>query len=148
MNCEICDKKDMDTTVILPPGRIVKPGEPLNVMACLECAKGSALYCHKHEKPHLGFEDGSTACIGCIEEKVFSAKWQAILYSNQIKESLSEDGYREIYREALKASRVVGSTPEMAILRFIITKAMRKHQTEVEVLKEVALTKKAEVLLT
>jgi len=53
------------------------PDGRLNTLACEGCAEKSGAYCLIHQRPHLGFEDGTTACKECIDEKV-AAKTEEI----------------------------------------------------------------------
>lgn len=64
MNCEICGE-DKRIMVSLP---IKKEDGCLNKIACLECARDSGAYCTRHDRPYMGFEDGSIACPLCRAE--------------------------------------------------------------------------------
>jgi len=68
MRCEIC-RKDPETIVLLP---LKQPDGRYNTFACMECSLESGHYCGKHDRPNLGFEDGTSACIKCVEEIVES----------------------------------------------------------------------------
>lgn len=64
MNCEICGA-DPEVIVLLPKKQ---PDGRYNTLACEPCSIESGMYCQKHERPHIGFDDETTACIPCIEE--------------------------------------------------------------------------------
>jgi hypothetical protein len=62
--------------IVILPKR--KPDGCLDTLSCLECARKSGIYCLRHNRPHLGFEDGSTACVLCVEEAVEEADTEEI----------------------------------------------------------------------
>lgn len=42
----------------------------METFVCIPCSLEQGMYCEKHEIPHLGFSDGTSACRDCIEEEV------------------------------------------------------------------------------
>lgn len=66
MKCEMCGR-DPELIVLLPKKQ---PGGKLNTFACKGCSIESGMYCQKHQRPHMGFNDETTACMLCIEDIV------------------------------------------------------------------------------
>ena len=64
--CELCEA-DADIINILP---ITQPDGKLDTMACTGCSESSGVYCLEHKRPHLGFNDNTTACAECIETEL------------------------------------------------------------------------------
>lgn len=59
--------RDPELIVLLPKRQ---PDGKLVTFACEDCSVKSGMYCKKHERPHIGFEDETTACMLCIEDIV------------------------------------------------------------------------------
>lgn len=68
MECEICGETVADLAII----PIKQENGSLITLACIKCAKDKGMFCTRHNRPHIGFEDGTHACILCIEEEVES----------------------------------------------------------------------------
>lgn len=66
MKCEMCGG-DPNLIVLLPKRQ---PDGKLVTLACEGCSIESGMYCQKHERPHTGFTDETTACVLCIEDVV------------------------------------------------------------------------------
>ena len=128
MKCEICKKSIGGVIVILP---IIQPDGKLDTLACEKCAHDSKAYCIKHDRPHVGFSDGSTACLWCIEEVVKVNTVNAISVSNHIKDVLPEDQVDELDEAAEAAAAVRGCTEDIAILRFIASATVRSGKKNI-----------------
>ncbi len=151
MKCEICggDPK----LIILLPKR--QPGGKLNTFTCESCAGESGMYCQKHQRPHLGFEDETTACAACIEETLAKdgeriAGMFAVAVSQsekapQIKQAITD--YLEeinlmlprVDLADLPLAVMFLSTPHaLNATRPIIAYALRMEMTPEEVIQKVA----------
>lgn len=122
MKCEICSKPDPEIIVILSA---IRPDGCLNTLACLECAEKSNAYCVKHETPHLGFVDDSTACRMCVEETLIEKREEAEAIFRNLEQSLPTEEMDFLINKARIACTVTGDKVAEVILRFFITKAMR-----------------------
>ena len=124
MNCEKCEK-DANLLVILP---LHRPDGCLNTIACLECAKKSGVYCLKHKKPHLGFDDGTTVCIYCIEAEVEQHRVELTDLVNTEIFSQIDEGAIERYNAWLAELSVKGGEiNKPAGIRAIVTLALRRR---------------------
>ena len=101
----------------------------IDTLVCYECAKKSEAYCRKHNRPHLGFIDGTTACRWCIEELVETYKNKASQIKNTICEALPEDQREDLSEASEISSEIMESSQNVAILRFVATSAMRSNRT-------------------
>jgi len=128
MNCESCgdDSKEF----------VVLPGRLENKIVCLSCAEKSPAYCKKHKRPHLGFEDGSTACILCIEEMVEDKKKEGVNVWGELCERIPAMELARLLDWAELTSSLKGETKERAMLRAVITKALRTDQPTKAVIRE------------
>jgi hypothetical protein len=132
-----CELKDHEADDIAPLP-IRKPNGDLQTFACLEHAKELGFFCEAHQRIHLGFDDGSHACVVCIEEKVEKADprigpW----YWGLLKKHLSEDEFTMILAEALEAHDETMEHPTKLLLRWIITAAERHGKLDQEIVQEV-----------
>ena len=133
MKCELCGK-DPRVIVILP--RRQANGK-LDTLACEACAKKSGAYCKKHDRPHVGFMDGTTACIYCIEELVKANESKAVGIYSRLRDGLSSDQLEYLGDAAETSSEVMRCSASVAVLRFIASKALRTNQTIDEVIFQV-----------
>jgi len=134
MNCDLCKKPDPKFLVILP---LRQTDGKLDTLVCEDCAKKSKAYYQKHERPHLGFMDGSTACIYCVEELVEANKDNAIEIRDRVRATLPMDQLEELDDTAECAAEISKCSKSVAILRFIASKAMRSHQTVEKVIYQI-----------
>jgi hypothetical protein len=134
MNCDICKKLDPHLIVILP---IHQPNGNLDTLACEECALKSKAYCKKHERPHLGFFDGTTACAWCIEEMVKEKTDQAEEIRNCLRALLPEDQLEALNDAAEMSAEVAQCTESVAVLRFLASKAKRTNETVDDVVYQI-----------
>jgi len=68
MRCVFCGR-DPNPVVLVP---LQDAEGRLEQFACVTCAAEHGLYCSKHDRPHLGFQDGTHACVECVEEDAAS----------------------------------------------------------------------------
>lgn len=151
MNCEICGK-DPEEYVILPKRQ---ENGSLITMACVDCSRISGMYCLKHQTPHLGFVDDTSACRDCIEEKVHSEGERiAGLFSGAVERSDKRQQIEKAINEWLELvnlsmrsasladlplAMLVKQTPQaLNISRAIITYASRMKITPEEVIEKVS----------
>jgi hypothetical protein len=143
MNCGICQK---DIGEIIVPLPIRQPDGALEVLACLACAKVSAAYCTKHDRPHMGFVDRTTACRFCIEEEVARLTPSAEEIFERILDDLDAEEFEDLLDEARLSSVITGESVEVCLLRIIVTKAQRTGST-VENVIELLLTEQSSGVL-
>ena len=144
MYCEICDEEKSSLIIILP---IKQTDGKLNTLACLDCAEKSSAYCIKHKLPHLGYEDGTTACKLCIDELV---NCELGAGAAVLRASLNKLPVREINRLSLWATdvaRIINGDKESCILRAFATKALREKITIREVMVRVSYAQSVEGIL-
>ncbi len=151
MNCEICGA-DPETIVLLPKKQ---PDGRLNTLACISCSIESGLYCQKHNRPHLGFDDGTTACIPCIEE-ILERDGERIAGSLAVAISQSEQGpeiqrglenwLRNIHQKLLRvdladlsvALRYKNTPYAVNISRAVVSYSERMRMTPEEAIAKIA----------
>lgn len=134
MYCEICKSENSPIIVVLP---LRQEDGQLSTMACMNCAEKSSVFCNKHGRPHLGFNDGSTACIFCIEEVVIAKQHEIPVILTTLGTQLPQKQYQRLLDWANFVS-TMGKTmgadfgpTQICILRALATKAMRS-QTDIE----------------
>jgi len=136
MSCEICGK-DSEEIVILP---IKKQDGNLCTLACLECARKSSVYCKKHNRPHMGFEDGTSACIVCVEEMLVKIKSKKDKVWESFKKELPLIEVLRLLDWAEFSAFCTKDPKEVCILRTIITRALRFNKSPEEILQEIINT--------
>ena len=134
MECELCGSSSFDTIVILP---IRQNNGNLFIIACLKCAKGSSVYCKKHNRPHLGFIDNSTACIPCIEEIAAEREYEGLIVLVLLRKRLPSEEFNHLFQVAEAARAVTKSSGCVCIMRFLVAKALRTNQDILEIVKEI-----------
>ena len=114
------------------------------------------MYCQKHQRPHLGFEDETTACISCIEEIVekdgekiagsFAAAIERSDKASEIRRSIGEwlattqsmiEGGVDLVDLPL-AMRFQRTPQALNISRAVVTYSQRIRITPEEVIERVA----------
>jgi len=144
MKCELCGQDIGDVVTSLP---LKKADGSLNTFACLKCAKKSSVYCKEHEKPHIGFIDGTTACIYCIEEMVTENRQKEAGIFESIRQKLPSEEFERLSRWATASSLITGNSRKTCILRAVATKAKRNKQSIEEVVEKIIETKSVEYIL-
>ncbi len=143
MRCELRNH-EADHLVLLP---IHQPDGSSITTACLEHARESGAFCNTHEEPHLGFMDGTHACVRCIEDEVAQSTYLASSFAKVIRDRLSRDDLIELTEWSSVSSETNGSTEDVCILRAVITTAHRLGITDQEVIQEIIDRKTVEVIL-
>lgn len=144
MNCGVCGKDIGKVIVNLP---LKKADGSLSTLVCLKCAQKSSLFCKKHQKPHIGFSDGTTACIYCIEEMVAKNQEKRDIIANELQEKLPQEELKRLMEWATESSSKTCSNVNTCILRVVVTKAKRNNQSIKEVLKNTIEAKSVKCLL-
>jgi len=151
MRCEICGG-DLNVIVTLP---IRQPDGKLDTLACESCAVKNDTYCQKHERAHLGFEDGTTACTSCIEEMlVKDGERIAGMFAAAVGRSEKAPEIRQAINEWLEeidsmlpkislaelplAIKFLETPHALNITRAIVTCAQRMNITPEKVIEKVA----------
>lgn len=138
-SCRICEQQT-DTFNILPPGIRLENAREV-WMACDNCAQQLGYFCPRHEKPHMGFEDGTTACKICIDDEVEQhAEEIASAFFEGVDDSLHRNQILLEVREwAMVASDLAGGdTPNLhrTVARAIVTLSKRTGKSVEEVIEE------------
>lgn len=144
MKCGVCGKDIGDIIMLLS---IKTEGGHLDTWACLKCAENSSAYCKIHERPHLGFFDGTTACMSCINEMVLEKQ---LRYSNifiRLEEHLSYEEFERLAEWAATVSSMVKDSQLNCILRALVTKAQRSNQSVEEVFDKIVEDKSVKSIL-
>lgn len=123
MECERCGKEAKEFNILPIP----QDDGKLKTITCTDCAREIGLYCSKHDSPHAGFEDGSSACLRCVEEKV-AEKGKEIV--NSFREKVLTAGVGSgklgpLGSWILETSQMTGFDPDVVLARGIITVAER-----------------------
>ncbi len=132
--CEHCED-ELEVINMLP---IKRENGSLITITCTPCAEETNAFCKKHEMSHIGFDDESTACGYCIEERV-EVEWKEVS-GNFFKEVNSSENREEIL--ALidewnsKASRATRQPLEINLARVIIARSERLRVGTDEVIKQ------------
>jgi hypothetical protein len=144
MKCGICGEDIGDIIVSLP---IKTKDGRFNTLACLKCAEKSSAYCKKHQKPHLGFFDGTTACIDCIEEMIVEnqEEYSDVLF--KLKEVLPKEEFDRLVEWAIVVGEITGNSRLTCVLRAVVTKAKRSNQGIEEVIQKITEDKSVESIL-
>lgn len=143
LECNACGK-EANKFVALPVKR--KGGNSVSIM-CVACAENSPRYCEKHERPHMGFIDGSTACRLCIEETISKKESEGFNVWGLFKEKLPEEEVFQLLDWADFSVLITGNSKEKCVLRAVVTKALRNNQEIEEVIREVLEEKSVSSIL-
>ncbi len=143
MRCEMCGKES-DHFVMLP---IKQSDGRYNTIACFSCAQQSKVYCRKHDMPHLGFYDGTTACRICIEQLVNLKKDDASRILSEIQKSLSPEDFDNLMGWWAETSNITRDTFEVFILRLVVMKALRSKEELEDVLQTIQNERNAAAIL-
>lgn len=142
--CELCSI-EADIINILP---ITQPDGKLDTMACTGCSETSKVYCLEHRRPHIGFDDNTSACVECIETELDENAED--IYESFVSKMSSDKKNKVallvVHRWAMKSSDVRGEEIEKALARSIVTVSKRFNIEPNEVIKKTA-DKGASVLL-
>jgi len=135
IGCEICGGS-MPDFYILP---LKQPDGKLNTLACCGCAEKSGAFCITHHHPHLGFEDETSACTECIEEKVEADSSKIIVrFFQEIENSPHKESVlEELEKWSQVLSRRGSPHSDINISRAIVTSAFRFDTTPEEIINQV-----------
>lgn len=133
MNCEQCGLGTSEWFTYVP---IKHKDGKLNTYLCRVCASVSKAYCTIHSVPHIGFEDGSTACKKCIDMlatslKEFSEKWMSDLLP-----ILPFEDKRKLQEYIIGNSLLTGNDYNLIFALFIASKANRSGLNFEEVVEK------------
>ncbi|MBU1876992.1 hypothetical protein KKA72_01425 [Patescibacteria group bacterium] len=143
MKCEICGET-RDIVILLP---IKTGGGRFDALACLKCAESSSTYCKIHKRPHLGFSDGTTACMNCIQEMVIENEQRYSDILTQLQEHLPNKEFNRLIEWAITVSQITEYCQLICVLRAIVTKAQRNNQSIKEVFQKIVEDKSVESIL-
>lgn len=151
MNCEYCGVDPNPVVLLNKP----QPDGRLTIYSCQDCAIEAGMFCSKHQRPHLGFMDETSACLRCIDEQV-AAEGEKIagaltgrLISSDKREEV-EVTLNDWYESMMVESRYVGmadlsmalkvrrATHATNIARLVVTKAQRMNIEPEDVIEQVA----------
>jgi hypothetical protein len=122
MRCENHGCTDPGREIYLVPGA----GTVLMRFLCLPCCRQLGLYCDKHDLSHVRFEDGSHACIPCIEDDVQANSQCAQDHYNALASYLPLDEWTKLDDWADTVGGIMGDPgKEVTILRALLTRAHR-----------------------
>lgn len=142
--CEICGE-DPRTLIILP---IHQPNGSLITLACEECAEKSSAYCRVHHVPHQGFEDGTSACLLCIELDVQIFEEGISNIFREISNDLQNPGFAPFVEWLNNIRQIRWRESENTIItRAIITYARRMHIMTPDIFKEIEREHNANMLI-
>ena len=133
--CETCEKP-VDIINIIPQRR---PDGSLITLACTPCSIETGMFCTKHMRPHIGFEDGQTsACLFCIEEKVkLDGEEIVSTFQNGVEKSDKRLAILEVVNDYVERTmQITGDTRNFCIARAIVTAAKRFRKTPNKILSE------------
>lgn len=150
MKCEICGN-DPKSIVILPKRQ---ENGSLITLSCEPCAIASGMYCEKHQRPHQGFMDETTACIPCIEEilkqdgeKIAGSFAVAVAGSDKASEIQAairvwserlESGLSNVSLIELPGFiDLIRTKHPVRVARLVVTYSQRMHMTPDEAIKKV-----------
>jgi hypothetical protein len=139
MTCEICGA-DTSREIFLPIHQ--QNGNP-NTIACLSCAESSSGYCKQHRAAHIGFYDGTTACVLCVEQVTNSHVEIASSLIERMKSALPTDEWNTVVEIAKMNGLITRSSVQTGLIRILATKALRHKKTVEQTLDDIMRTKRA-----
>lgn len=146
MKCKLCDV-EMDIIVLIP---LRQPDGALEILVCRKCALKQGMYCKRHERPHLGFEDGSHACVECIKERVQELRKRGEGILKRLSQGLSPEVFKtltewaefvseemkEAWLPVVKVSVPLEKTSLGCILRAIATRSLCANEATEAVIEK------------
>lgn len=133
-DCEVCQKAT-NILNIIPQKR----GDgSLITLACTECATKSDMFCTNHQRPHIGFEDDTTACVSCIEEEVAQKGGEiSLLFFGEITKSAKEKEIIRAMKNYVETTSAIMASPKIhCVARAIVTAALRSGRSTDEVISQ------------
>ena len=144
MKCENCGKEDCEEFVVLPQK---SEDKGLVNIVCVDCAEKSPAYCKKHKMPHMGFFDGSTACLTCIEETVKKKESEGFSVWEILKEELPKEELLRLIEWAEFSAFAARDIEENCMIRAVVTKALRTNKEIENVIGEILFKKSVSPIL-
>jgi len=120
----------------------------LCTLACEECMKKSHTYCKEHDRIHIGFVDGTTACSECVNKlrQSFSLN-QAQKIASTILGDVSVPDAEKLRETAELSMMITGWSLPIAILHLAVARAVRSKQSVDEVVDNISNTESADSIL-
>lgn len=104
-------------------------GKSPNWIICVDCGKTAGVYCQEHEVPHQGFDDGTTACLLCINVTMRLNFEDRNEIARSIEISLPPEEFEELKIAAEKAGNVSYCDWQMELLRLAVYKSHRRRES-------------------
>lgn len=142
-NCEFCGI-DAEVLCLLP---IHQPDGRLDKFACHACAITSGVYCVNHDTPHHGFNDGTHACLNCIEDLTQDLVRRYPAMSSKVQGCVSAYMYERWRSWCVTAADVMRCNQNEAVCRAMATLAMRTATTSEELLERLVAERDITVLI-
>jgi len=120
--CGFCKKEAVEW--ILNPNN-----KSEHAIICVDCGKIAGIYCEKHEVPHQGFEDGSTACRSCIHETFLLNMERREEVAQFISSSLPPEEFGTLKEAAEDICEIAWCDWQACLLRFVVSKAFRNRES-------------------
>lgn len=135
-DCEVC-RKSTNILNIIPQKR---DDGSLITLACTECATKSGMFCTDHERPHIGFEDDTTACLSCIEEEVAQKGGEiSLIFFGEITKSTKKEEIIRAMENYVETTSIITESPKIhCVARAIVTAALRSGRSTDEVISQTA----------
>ncbi len=119
-----------------------------HAIICLACGIEAGVYCEKHDVPHQGFDDGSTACLECIDEEVQLKLGRRTGIGRLIERSLPPEEFAILKKAARGAGHIWRCGWREALLRLVVSKAQRIREEFVVAVSNLIEDGTAEFLLS
>jgi hypothetical protein len=123
MKCEACGKPDPDVFSLI--GLPNKDGR-VNSLVCEDCAKKLGWICHKHNRLHFGFADGSHLCLECVNDmaKEYATKYPWLL--RHLEKVLPNKEFTSLISYLRACSRITLQPIELCLARSLSVFALRQ----------------------
>lgn len=144
MFCRYCHQEIEGYIVILPSTTVDEDG-CLDTLSCLPCAEKSGLFCLKHSRPHMGFEDGSSACVLCIEETGRALDKNYVI--RILQGALPSQNWMMLQSWANFSASFIADTAEACIVRAVVSAAYRSDKTIELIFEEIIAKQTAASIL-
>ena len=143
--CGLCHKRIGEDIIVIP---LRQTNGALDTLVCLSCARTSGMFCVRHNVPHLGFNDDTTACPVCIKEVVDLHDAGACEIETILFFSITDKEEKARLLRAAELSAIMTGQPrEICILRFAATLAIRTGRSLDDVVTEIGENGTAPMIL-
>jgi len=140
--CKECGR-DSYVIVIVPCG---KGSGPYVMELCMKCAIRSGKYCVSHEVAHIGYSDGTTACIICVHDIVAEKMSSADGYLERITDNIDGDDLESLDDWLDMVGPIYGGRPR-ALLSALAARSLRTGVTVDEVTERIISARSAAEIL-